>query len=411
MTRLGLVLDQILYEREGRHSTDEVVIRFVETLAAPLGARIQFCSRVRRASEDAPYVLDPSRFDILPLPWYASVPELCLKAPVLLPRAARILSAAAPSWTLAIAAGIHPLSPLTLRTARRHRVPAVLWIRGDLFTDLRHRLRGARRAAGLAVARLAMRAIPAGTPVLTVGRDDYPFLARMGPVQVVYSSKFGGEDFVPLPRPARPSGSPWRLLYVGRIAPEKGLEVLLEALRRMRTGAVDARVAGAHAPRLTIVGWDYFGSSYGEAFRRRLAQGDLADLAPQVALAGHVPYGPRLFEIYDAHDALVLPSFTEGFPQVILEAMARGVPVVATRVGGVPRIVRDGENGLLVPPGDAAALAAALVRLVASPELASALARAGQSAARPYTRVVQAASVLGFLDRCFPGAGFAPASG
>src|SRR5436309_588377 len=80
--RVGLVLDQILTERDGRYSTDEVVIRFVEELAAPAFDRIEFCSRVRRAAEDAPYVLDPARFDVLPLPWYASVPELCLKSPV-----------------------------------------------------------------------------------------------------------------------------------------------------------------------------------------------------------------------------------------------------------------------------------------------------------------------------------------
>src|SRR5262245_39559451 len=251
MRRLGLILDQIIHEHEGRRSTDEVVIRFVEEIAAREFDRIRFCSRVRPAPEDAPYPLDPARFEIVPLPWYASVPSLCLRAPVLLPRIGRVLARELGDWQLAMAGGIHPLTPLVLRLARRHGVPSLLWIRGDLMTDLRYRLRGPSRAAGLAIARAVLAAIPAGIPVLSVGRDDYPFLARMGPVHVAYSSKFGESDFVPLPRPSTPPGSSRRLLYVGRLAPEKGLEVLLEALRRVR-----ASRPGGGAPLLTLVGWD-----------------------------------------------------------------------------------------------------------------------------------------------------------
>jgi glycosyltransferase involved in cell wall biosynthesis len=398
MRRLGLVLDQIIHEHAGRFSTDEVVIRFVEALAAREFDRIRFCSRVRPAAEDAPYPLDPARFEIVPLPWYPSVPSLCLRAPVLLPRIGRVLSREIGDWRLAMAGGIHPLTPLLLRLARRRGVPSLLWIRGDLMADLRYRLRGTARAAGLAIARAVLAAIPAGTPVLSVGRDDYTFLKRMGPVHVAYSSKFGEADFVPLPRPPAPAGSPPRLLYVGRLAPEKGIEVLLEALR-----AVRASGPAAGAPVLTLVGWDYVGSTYGAELRARIAG---SDLAGAVSFAGHVPYGPRLFALYDSHDALVLPSFTEGFPQVILEAMARGVPVVATRVGGVPRVVEDGRSGLLVPSGDAPSLARALGRITGDRGLAAALAAAGQRAARPFTVEIQAESVARFLARCYPDAGF-----
>ena len=182
MRRLGLVLDQIIHTHAGRYSTDEVVIRFVEELAAREFDRIRFCSRVRPAGDDAPYPLDPARFEVVPLPWYTSVPALCARAPVLLPRVGRVFARELPDWQLAMAGGIHPLTPLLLRMAKRRGVPSLLWIRGDLMTDLRYRLRGPARAAGLAIARLVLAAIPAGTPVLSVGRDDYPFLRRMGPV-------------------------------------------------------------------------------------------------------------------------------------------------------------------------------------------------------------------------------------
>lgn len=82
-------------------------------------------------------------------------------------------------------------------------------------------------------------------------------------------------------------------------------------------------------------------------------------------------------ELLAATDVFVLPSSYEGHPLSVMEAMAAGRPVVATAVGGVPEIVRDGETGLLVPPGDVAALAGAMRRLARDPGLRAALGRAG----------------------------------
>jgi glycosyltransferase involved in cell wall biosynthesis len=397
LTRVGLVLDQILFKKDGLFSTDEVFIRFVEAVARRRFDRIQFCSRVTASESGAPYDLDPSLFEVLPLGWYADIAQLCLRAPVLLPGIRRTLSRAMPGWDLAIAFGIHPLTPLVLRMARRRALPTILWIRGDLLSDLRHRLSGPRRRLALLVARAVLALLPGGTPVISMGREDFPFLSRMGPVHVAYSSKFGEEDFVSLPRPRRPAGTQTRVLYVGRIAPEKGLEVLLRAMEILG----ERRSSGVQ---LSVVGSDYFGSFYAEEFRKRVAT---SPAARNVELIGPVPYGPELFEFYDTHDLLVLPSYTEGFPQVLLEAMARGIPVLATHVGGVPRIVEHETTGLLVSPGQPDALAEGMNRLLQHPELATRLALGGQRVARAYVRDVQAESVARFLDHCYPGAPFA----
>src|SRR5207244_2659936 len=78
---------------------------------------------------------------------------------------------------------------------------------------------------------------------------------------------------------------------------------------------------------------------------------------------------------YGAADVAVLSSLSEGSPNALLEAMAANVPVVATKVGGVPEIVTDGESALLVRPGDAQSMAHALQRLLTEPGLAEALAK------------------------------------
>jgi glycosyltransferase involved in cell wall biosynthesis len=88
-------------------------------------------------------------------------------------------------------------------------------------------------------------------------------------------------------------------------------------------------------------------------------------------------------EVMAALDVLVLPSIrSEAIPQVIPQALAVGTPVVASTVGGSPELIRDGENGRLVPPGDASALAGAILALLADPDRARAMALAGQAVIR-----------------------------
>jgi glycosyltransferase involved in cell wall biosynthesis len=88
---------------------------------------------------------------------------------------------------------------------------------------------------------------------------------------------------------------------------------------------------------------------------------------------------------YREHDIFVLPSVGEGTPRVLVEARANSLPLVATRVGGIPLSVSDGRDGLLVPPGNADALAAAIDRLVADGVLRRRLIQTGLQSARRMT--------------------------
>ena len=148
------------------------------------------------------------------------------------------------------------------------------------------------------------------------------------------------------------------ILFLGRISDKKGTPQLGEALNRMRDLNWRATIAG---------------DGNVEAARAKAVEYGLAD---RVDLPGWVG-ADRVAELIATADILVLPSFIENLPLSIIEAMASGVAVVATPVGAVPDIVRDGETGLLVPVGDVDALTAALTRLVGDPALRQRLGKAG----------------------------------
>jgi len=112
----------------------------------------------------------------------------------------------------------------------------------------------------------------------------------------------------------------------------------------------------------------------GEESRLRKLVGDLGR-GDRIRLIG---YRPDMPEVFRAMDIFALSSHREGLPNVLLEAMATSLPVVATRIAGIPRLVVDGENGLLVPAGSEAALAHALGLLVADPGLRARLGRQGR---------------------------------
>jgi D-inositol-3-phosphate glycosyltransferase len=146
------------------------------------------------------------------------------------------------------------------------------------------------------------------------------------------------------------------LLFVGRLTPIKGLETLLRALSVLRSdGLAAARL------KLLVVGGTK-GDEAGSEHLRRLAQ-DLG-IGPWVDFRGPQPQD-ALPDYYAAADMCLIPSRYESFGMVALEAMASGVPVVASRAGGLAVTVQDGATGRLVPEGDVSALARAVAELLA----------------------------------------------
>ncbi len=151
------------------------------------------------------------------------------------------------------------------------------------------------------------------------------------------------------------------VLCVGRLVPDKGQRVLLEAVRQL--------CEEGQRLRLTLVGSGVDRVSL-EAYAR--------EHRLPVTFAGAQSH-PATLERVQAADIFALPSFAEGIPVALMEAMAVGLPCISTTACGMPELIRSGEEGLLVPPGDVAALAGALRSLMVDPELRSRLGAAGRA--------------------------------
>jgi glycosyltransferase involved in cell wall biosynthesis len=145
---------------------------------------------------------------------------------------------------------------------------------------------------------------------------------------------------------------------LGRLDPQKGQEEFLRSLPLVLKDRKDAY--------FVIAGDETRGE---EGYKKRLL-----DLSSQLGVSDNVgffPFTEEVPEFMAAIDLFVLPSYSETYGLVLIEAMAMGKPVVATDAGGVPEIVEDGRDGLLVPPRDEKALADAIVRILKDPSLQS----------------------------------------
>ena len=146
------------------------------------------------------------------------------------------------------------------------------------------------------------------------------------------------------------------LVFVGRMAPVKGLRILMEALTLLPPDQPK--------PRLTLVG---------DGEDRQTLEALAQDVAADVVFTGYLDQ-PSVADVLSTADAFVLPSFAEGVPVVLMEAMAAQLPVIATQVAGVAELIDNGKNGFLVAPGDASGLAQAISDLGAmSPDARDAL--------------------------------------
>ncbi len=196
-------------------------------------------------------------------------------------------------------------------------------------------------------------------PVFFVG---YIFLKKRDNYHVFLSTTIRKTDIIrTMPKKIK---NEIKLLWVGRLSPEKGLFYLLRAVKELNSEK------SKKIYRLNIVGDGPLRTKLQEKVNK-------LGIANLIRFHGFIPFGEKLKSIYINSDALLLPSLMDQQPKVTTEAMAYGIPVLASNIGGIPNIVHNGRNGLLFEPGSVNGICEAVQRIVNNQELYDKLVEVG----------------------------------
>ncbi len=181
---------------------------------------------------------------------------------------------------------------------------------------------------------------------------------------------------------------------VAQLSPWKGQDTAIDALRLLCEQGVDAHLLLIGSAKFVARATRFDNETYVASLRAQVARAGLEERVSWLGEREDVP------ELVRALDVLLLPSSEEPFGRALIEAMALGVPVLATKVGGPPEIVHDGREGFLLAPREPAAWAAAVRRIVEHHELAAAMGRAGRERVREaFTAERHAAAMLDVYER------------
>lgn len=372
--------DQIFEERDGSVWTERTFPLFIAEVGAHLD-RLVLVGRVSAGDSGGNFRL-PDGTNFTALPYYDSLVDLGSVLRGFLGAARvfwRSLDEADGAWVL----GPHPLGLLfaLLTIARRKRL--VLGVRQELTSYVRRRHPN-RRLVQLSAVLLeaCWRGLARANSAVVVGpalKEQYRHAGRLHELHVsmMRSSQIVGPEVAERKR----YDEALTILSVGRLDEEKNPLMLADVLASLRSSGKPWR--------LVVCGT---GSCEAE-LAARLSELGVADAAE---LRGYVPLGAGLRELYLEAQAFLHVSWTEGVPQVLFEAFASRLPVVATEVGGVGAAAGTGE-AILIPPGDPVAAVEALEAIADDPELRDRLTGCGAAQAQRHSMEAEAEAAAAFL--------------
>ena len=359
--------------------------RYVDSLA-PYADEVSLCVPVYPAAEEPPEGtrVRASNVRLAPLPYFDGprrfYPQLAavrraLRAWV---RTVDLINCRVPT----------PAAWFAFKEARRAGVPVFLLVVGDLAAmapTLPYR--GVKRllfAAYTAFEERAVRRMGRASLTFANGPDLAEKHRRQGASVVETKTTTIAADEINT-RLDTCLGAKVRVLTVSRIDPRKGLSCLPDALARLRRAGRD-------------VSLDIVGPAVGQTGDEERASIERAaralGVADRLRCAGSIPLD-RLMPLYRDYDLFVLPTGPgEGIPRVLLEAMAGGLPVMATRIAGIPSLVTHGQNGLLMDRADGAAVADSIGLLIDDARLRQRIIGRGYETARAHTLQAQAAEMM-----------------
>lgn len=377
-----LVYTDYVYARVGsRVYSERAFSLFLARVASELEGSTVVVGRLRAAGGGAHYEIGDG-VEFVALPWYESL--FSLAAVPALARSIAIAWRATGSVDRVWLLGPHPLILALAAFAVLRSKRVFLGVRQDFPAYVASR-RPSSRFARLAATLLerAFRLMARRFPAIVVGPElarNYGHASELLeiPVSLVTADQIVDEATAA----AKDYSGELTILSVGRVDTEKNPLLLADVLGRLQER--EARW------RLVVCGEGPLESALGSELARR-------GLADRSELAGYVPFDGGLIDRYRSAHVLLHSSWTEGLPQVLLEAFAAGLPVVASDVGGIAEAL--GEAVELVPAGDPEAAADAVKRISTDAEARAALVGAGLRYIRAHTLEAESARVARFLER------------
>lgn len=275
--------------------------------------------------------------------------------------------------------GPTPLLPHLVKRCRE--IPVVLYLVGS-YSNWQPRSsepRWRNTAIGLWVRlyELQQRRATRNALVLANNEELVHSVTDAGAQLVFTSSLTQAEADASSPAPWEPGlgvERPIRLLYSGRIVREKGLFETISAVRLLRDKGIRSS--------FQLVGWE---DPADPTIEDLLSHARELDVVDAVSYLGYKPAGPDLLDVYHGADVFVIPTYWEGFPRAIIDAMGMGLPVIASRVGSIPRRLTDRRNALLIEPRSPEAVAGSVQELITDRSLWERVAEGGWQYAREHT--------------------------
>jgi len=345
---LVVYIDFILLKCDGKYYTESTHILFIKALSQSF-SKVTICARCEPSSQALGLEINTDHLKIVELPFYENHVKLWLKLPFILKRITKQIEKAIDRESVLWLCWPHPVS-LSIISKYYTKAPLFITIRQNMHNLVKLRYRNPERFFGLAmvnwmewILRLFFKRIT----IFTTGNEMY--LKTRKHFQNVFEIKTPVISTQQIGNSvSKKTDNVFSILFVGRLAPEKGLTHLLDAMKHLVEQMISVR--------LDLVG----SGPMHKQLSSYIAQNDLGQ---QVHLHGHKAFGPELFSHYQNADCLILPSMSEGFPKVINEARAFGLPIITTNCGGISGEIRHGENGWIIESASSQSIADAILEL------------------------------------------------
>lgn len=380
---LGVFINQAFYNFNGCISTDLSFIRFIESFDEKFsGIKIFAPARNISSSKKQGLYSCIDTVSLCPLPYYENVKDLIKNAHFILPRTIAKLKNEMKGVDRLWIVGPHPLGILAGFYAKKFNIPSFLHIRGNILNDVTVRYNNSM--IGKIYSKYMhwsncflskrMTALTVGSELYSLYKDEAKKISWISP-SLIDDHDLETTQKIMEQRQAEDKNY-ITLLFVGRVEPEKGLDYLFTALKDLNTNSNNRY-------KLVIVGGAQRGSEGKEAEIRQLAK--RMDIEKYITWKGYVPYGDEIKKIYRSADIFVLPSLAEGIPKVIYEAMAFGIPIISTKVGGICDIIENYKNGVLIKPKSKEEIVSAIKLIAENTNFQKNLIENGLADAKLYT--------------------------